>query len=174
MSFPSAEELKRCHRDISPFIHHTPVLTSELLNRITGAKLFFKCENFQKMGAFKMRGAMNAVLHLSEVKSKKVWLPIHREILPRLCPFLQKILGLKAWIVMPSTAPQVKKDAVIGYGAEIVECEPTLQAREKTLKEVVAKTGAVFIHPSNNMDVIAGNSTAAMELISETAARSML
>ncbi len=167
MSFPSAKDLISCRQKISPFIHHTPVLTSETLDRITGVKLFFKCENFQKMGAFKMRGAINAIMQLSAGEKQRGVATHSSGNFAQALSLSAKNMGLKAWIVMPSTAPQVKKDAVKGYGAEIVECEPTLQAREKTLDEVVAKTGAVFIHPSNNMDVIVGNSTAAMELISD-------
>ena len=165
MALPTAEDLKNCHRRISPYIHNTPVLTCETLNLITGSSLFFKCENFQKMGAFKMRGAMNAVSQLTGAQKKRGVATHSSGNFGQALALSAREMGIKAWIVMPSTAPQVKKDAVNGYGAVIIECEPSLTAREKTLEEVVARTGATFIHSSNNMDVIVGNSTAAMEMI---------
>ncbi|HYW94729.1 MAG TPA: pyridoxal-phosphate dependent enzyme, partial [Bacteroidales bacterium] len=168
MTFPNSGELENCHHAIKPYIHHTPVMTSITINRLTGSTLFFKCENFQKMGAFKMRGAMNAVIQLRDGEKKRGVATHSSGNFAQALSLAARNLGLKAWIVMPSTAPRVKKDAVRGYGAEIVECEPTQQAREETLETVVARTGAVFVHPSNNIKVIAGNSTAAIELIRET------
>ena len=168
MSFPTARELTECRQRISPFIHDTPVLTSGTLDKIAGASLFFKCENFQRMGAFKMRGAMNAVMQLSEEEKSKGVATHSSGNFGQALALAARNTGIKAWIIMPSTSPQVKKDAVKGYGADIVECEPTLAAREKKLEEVVKRTGAVFIHSSNDINVIMGNSTAAMELIRET------
>ncbi len=159
------ETIQQAHERIKSYIHHTPVLTSESLDDIAGCRLFFKCENFQKVGAFKARGAMNAALSLTEEQRKKGLATHssgnHAQALARAA----KILGVKSYIVMPRTAPEIKKRGVRGYGGEIFECEPTLQARESTLEEVIKKTGATEIHPFNNYEVIAGQATAAKELI---------
>jgi threonine dehydratase len=159
------QTIQQAHERIRPYIHHTPVLTSESLDDMAGCRLFFKCENFQKVGAFKARGAMNAALSLTEEQRKKGLATHssgnHAQALARAA----KILGVKSYIVMPRTAPEIKKRGVRGYGGEIFECEPTLQARESTLAEVIKKTGATEIHPFNNYEVIAGQATAAKELI---------
>lgn len=159
------ESIIEAHERIKPYIHHTPVLTSESLDEMAGCRLFFKCENFQKVGAFKARGAMNAALSLTEGQQKKGLATHssgnHAQALARAA----KILNTKSFIVMPRTAPEIKKRGVRGYGGEIFECEPTLQARESTLAEVIAKTGATEIHPFNNYKVIEGQATAAKELI---------
>jgi threonine dehydratase len=159
------ETIQQAHERIKPYIHHTPVLTSESLDDMAGCRLFFKCENFQKVGAFKARGAMNAALSLTEEQQKKGLATHssgnHAQALARAA----KILGVKSYIVMPHTAPEIKKRGVRGYGGEIFECEPTLAARESTLVEVIQKTGATEIHPFNNYEVIAGQATAAKELI---------
>ena len=164
---PTKPDIEQAHERIKVYIHHTPVLTSSSLDELAGCQLFFKCENFQKVGAFKARGAMNAVLSLSrEERAKGVATHSsgnHAQALARAA----KIMGIKAYIVMPRTAPEIKKKGVKGYGGEITECEPTLAARESTLAEVIKKTGAVEIHPFNNYDVIAGQATAAKELIEE-------
>ncbi len=161
------ETIEAAHERIKPFIHHTPVLTSQSLNDIAGCDVYFKCENFQKVGAFKARGAMNAVLLLSkEERAKGIATHSsgnHAQAIAR----AGKILGIKAYIVMPRTAPLIKKQGVLGYGGEVFECEPTLAARESTLAEVIERTGAVEIHPFNNYAVIAGQATAAKELIEE-------
>lgn len=159
------EQLIDCHKRITPYIHNTHVLTSRLLNEISGAELFFKCENFQRMGAFKMRGATNAILQLSEKQRQKGVVTHSSGNFAQALALAAQSLGVKAYIVMPSTAPQVKKDAVIGYGGNIVECEPTLQAREAIAKEIEIEKGASFIHPSNDNDVILGQGTACMELL---------
>ena len=155
------------HNRIKPFIHHTPVLTSTSLDEIAGCMLFFKTENFQKVGAFKSRGAMNAILSLTrEQRARGVATHSsgnHAQALARAA----KIMGTKAYIVMPRTAPQIKKQGVIGYGGEIFECEPTLRAREEMLMKVVEDKGAYVIHPFNNFDVIAGQATAAKEFFEE-------
>lgn len=164
---PTQSDIQQAHERIKVYIHRTPVLTSSSLDELAGCQVFFKCENFQKVGAFKARGAMNAVLALSrEERAKGVATHSsgnHAQALARAA----KIMGIKAYIVMPRTAPDIKKKGVKGYGGEITECEPTLAARESTLAEVIKKTGAVEIHPFNNYDVIAGQATAAKELIEE-------
>jgi len=152
---------------IAPHIHRTPVLTSELLDSIAGARLFFKCENFQKTGSFKIRGATNAVLSLSEEAASRGVVTHssgnHAAALSRAA----RRRGIPAFIVMPSNAPAVKKAAVQAYGGQISECEPTLAARESTAQELLQRTGAQMIHPYDNRDVIAGQGTAAMELLEE-------
>lgn len=155
------------HNRIKPFIHQTPVMTSTSLDEMAGCMLFFKTENFQKVGAFKSRGAMNAILSLTrEQRARGVATHSsgnHAQALARAA----KIMGTKAYIVMPRTAPQIKKQGVIGYGGEIFECEPTLRAREEMLMKVVEDKGAYVIHPFNNFDVIAGQATAAKEFFEE-------
>ena len=123
------EFLLETHRRIQPYIHWTPVMTSETLNRMAGAELFFKCDNFQKMGAFKMRGAANAILCLSEEARSKGVATHSSGNFAQALALSAKMLGVKAYIVMPSNSPAVKKAAVRDYGGEIIECVPTLQAR---------------------------------------------
>jgi threonine dehydratase len=164
------ENIIEAHERIKPFVHCTPVLTSTGINDIAGCSVFFKCENFQKVGAFKARGAMNAALKLSP-KQRAMGIATHSsgnhaQAIARAA----KILNIPAFIVMPSNAPDIKKKGVLSYGGQIFECEPTLQARESTLADVIAKTGATEIHPFNNYDVIEGQSTAAKELIEEAPA----
>ena len=167
MKIPSKDSITAAHERIKPYIHRTPVLTSASIDEMAGCHLFFKCENFQKVGAFKARGAMNAALKLSaEQLAKGVATHSsgnHAQALARAA----KILGIKSYIVMPRTAPEIKKRGVRGYGGEIFECEPTLAARESTLAEVIKKTGAVEIHPFNNYDVMEGQGTCAKELFEE-------
>jgi threonine dehydratase len=163
----TAQTISEAHERIKPFIHRTPVLTSSSIDEIAGCKIFFKCENFQNVGAFKARGAMNAALSLTpEQRAKGIATHSsgnHAQAVARAA----KILGIKAYIVMPSTAPEIKKKGVKGYGGEIFECEPTLQARETTLADVIKKTGAFEIHPFNNYEVMAGQATASVELFEE-------
>lgn len=165
---PNFEDIQSAAIRIKSYIHRTPVLGNASINNMIGAQIFFKCENFQKAGAFKMRGAANAVLSLSEEERKRGVATHssgnHGQALARAA----QSVGTKAYIVMPETAPGVKKKAVAGYGAEIIMCKPTLQAREDTLAEVVERTGAEFIHPYNDERVICGQGTAALELIDET------
>jgi threonine dehydratase len=162
------QQIEQAHERIKPYIHRTPVMKSDSINELAGCHIFFKCENFQKVGAFKARGAMNAALLISEGDRKKGLATHssgnHAQALAR----AGKILGVKSYIVMPRTAPEIKKRGVRGYGGEIFECEPTLAARESTLAEVIKKTGATEIHPFNNYDVIAGQATAAKELFADT------
>lgn len=159
--------LTDCYQRITPYVHRTPVLSSCLINEIVGAKLFFKCENFQRMGAFKMRGATNAIMQLPEEQQKRGVVTHSSGNFAQAVSLAAKSLGVKASIVMPNNAPTVKKKAVLGYGGIITECEPTVAARQKTADNIVSETGAAFIHPSNDLDVILGNSTSAMELLEE-------
>ena len=158
------QSITDAHERIKPYIHQTPVLTSAYMDELTGCKLFFKCENFQKVGAFKARGAMNAILSLKNDELQKGVATHssgnHAQALARAA----KVMGVSSYIVMPRTAPAIKKAGVLGYGGEISECEPTLAARESTLAEVVKKTGAVEIHPFDNYRIIEGQATAAKEL----------
>lgn len=171
---PAKEDITKAHERIKSYIHRTPVMTSEAINAIAGCELYFKCENFQKIGAFKARGAMNAALKLSqEQRAKGIATHSsgnHAQAIARAA----KILGIPSYIVMPTTTTEVKKRGVAGYGGTIFECEPTLEAREKTLAEVIAKTGATEIHPFNNYDVIEGQATAAKELIEDSPALDFL
>lgn len=164
-SIPTLSELKDTRLRIQQFVHHTPVLTSTQIDRLAGAKLFFKCENFQKVGAFKFRGAINAVLQLSEEDRQRGVATHSSGNHAQALAMAAKMNGIKAYIVMPTSAPKVKSEAVAGYGAEIIWCEPNLAARESTLARVISKTGAVFIHPYDNYDVICGQSTVTQELI---------
>ncbi|WP_210485778.1 pyridoxal-phosphate dependent enzyme [Rufibacter aurantiacus] len=161
------EDLLATQARITPFIHRTPVLTSRLLNEISGAEVFFKCENFQRMGAFKMRGAVNAVLQLSEEQKTRGVVTHSSGNFAQALALAAQSIGVKAYIVMPENAPQVKKDAVRGYGGEIIECASNPIAREEVAAQVEKETGSYFIHPSNDKDVILGQGTAAMELLEE-------
>ncbi len=158
-------DLIECHNRIKPYIHNTPVLTSSQIDRISGAKLYFKCENFQRMGAFKMRGATNAILQLTDEQKSRGVVTHSSGNFAQALALAAKSVGIKAYIVMPSNAPQVKKDAVKGYQSIIVECEPTLEARQRSAAKIEQERGATFIHPSNNIDVILGQGTACKELI---------
>ncbi|HJS53251.1 MAG TPA: pyridoxal-phosphate dependent enzyme [Chitinophagaceae bacterium] len=161
------QHIKAAHKRIKPFIHRTPVLTSKTLNNISEAQIFFKCENFQNIGAFKIRGGMNAVLSLPEEKRKKGIATHSSGNHAQAIAYAAREVGTRALIVMPDNSPKVKVDAVKGYDAEIFFCEPNQQAREKTLQSIVDRTGAEFIHPYNNYDVITGQATCAKELIEE-------
>lgn len=160
-------QLLDCHDRIKPYIHRTPVLTSRLLNEISGAKLFFKCENFQRMGAYKMRGATNAILLLSEEERAKGVVTHSSGNFAQALSLAAQSLDVKAYIVMPSNAPKVKKAAVSQYGGHIVECDPTIESRTAAANKIALETGATFIHPSNDMNVIIGQGTAAMELLED-------
>ena len=151
----------------SPISIKPPVLISSSINKISGAEIYFKCENFQKVGAFKMRGAANALLALSSEEKAKGVATHSSGNHAQAVALSAKNHQTKAYIVMPENAPSIKRAATAGYGAEIITCAPTLEARESTLNEVVAKTGATFLHPYNNYDVIAGQASCAKELIEE-------
>lgn len=164
---PSLEDIKLVHERIKPFIHLTPVLSSTSINKLAGCEIFFKCENFQKIGAFKARGGMNAVLSLTKEEQKKGITTHSSGNHAQAIALAAKTVGTKAYIVMPSNAPDIKKNGVKALDGEIIECEPTLEARESTVQQIIERTGATFIHPFNNYDVIAGQATATIELIAE-------
>jgi threonine dehydratase len=168
MILPDFKDVKAAQKLIESYIHHTPVLTSKSINKIVGAELFFKCENFQKVGAFKFRGACNSVFSLTDEEASKGVGTHSSGNHAAALALAAGLRGIKAHIVMPSNAPDIKKIAVAGYGAEITFCEPTLQARESTLQRIVDEKGITVIHPYNNFKVIAGQGTAALELIEET------
>jgi threonine dehydratase len=167
MELPSIYDIKSASDRISPFIHHTPVLTSKLLNNLFGCDMYFKCENFQKVGAFKFRGATNAVLLLNDTEKDRGVVTHSSGNHAAALALAARMNGIKAYIVMPENAPVVKKNAVAGYGAEITYCKPTLQSREETTIGIIEKTGATLIHPYDNFNVICGQGTAALELMEE-------
>jgi threonine dehydratase len=161
------DDMRAAHERIKPYIHRTPVLTSSYLNALTGAELFFKCENFQKAGAFKVRGASNAVFGLSDEMAKK-GVATHSSGNHALSlSYAAGRRGIPCHVVMPRTAPQAKKDAVRGYGGMITECEPSTSSREEVFARVEAETGANFVHPYNDLRVIAGQATCSAELIEQ-------
>ena len=167
MPAPAKEEILKAAERIRPYLHRTPVLTSEVLNEITGAELYFKCENFQKAGAFKSRGATNAVFSLGpdELKNGVATHSSgnHAAALARAAQLKQ----IPAYIVMPENSSKVKIEAVKHYGGNITFCIPTLEAREETLKTILSQTHALEIHPYNDYSIIAGQATAALELIED-------
>lgn len=167
MTIPTYEDVLAAHERVKPYIHETPVLTSSRLNEMTGAKLFFKCENLQKAAAFKVRGACNAVFGLTDEEAK-IGVATHSSGNHALSlSYAAGQRGIPVTVVMPRTAPQAKKDAVIGYGGKIVECEPSTSSREAVFAEVVAKSGADFVHPYNDPRVIAGQATCSKELLAQ-------
>ncbi|SIO40490.1 threonine dehydratase [Rhodovulum sp. ES.010] len=164
MYIPTYDDVVAAHERIAPYIHRTPVLTSSYFNELTGAELYFKCENFQKAGAFKVRGACNAVFGLDDEKAKK-GVATHSSGNHALSlSYAAGRRGIPCYVVMPHTAPQAKKDAVRGYGGQITECEPSTSSREAVFAEVQEKTGAEFVHPYNDPRVIAGQGTCSREL----------
>lgn len=167
MTIPNFQDIKAAHDRIKPFIHRTPVLTSRNLNSLFDCELFFKCENFQKVGAFKFRGATNAVLSLSEDDRRKGVVTHSSGNHAAALALAARMNDVKARIVMPDNAPAVKKNAVAGYGAEITFCKPTLKDREDTTMQIINSTGAVLVHPYDNFNVICGQGTAAVELLEE-------
>lgn len=164
---PEFRDVVEAHARITPFIHHTPLYSSESINSIVGAELFFKCENFQKVGAFKFRGACNAVFSLSDEEASRGVATHSSGNHAAALALAARMRGIPAHIVMPRTAPEIKKKAVGGYGGIITWCEPTLEARESALADVVSDTGAVVVHPYDNFHVIAGQGTAAREMIED-------
>lgn len=164
MYIPTYADVEAAHARIAPYIHRTPVLTSSTLNGLTGAELYFKCENFQKAAAFKARGASNAVFGLTDAQAAK-GVATHSSGNHGLSlAYAAGRRGIPCTVVMPRTAPQAKKDAVRGYGGRVVECEPSTSSREAVFAEVVAETGAEFVHPYNDPRVIAGQGTCSREL----------
>jgi threonine dehydratase len=164
---PSFEDILAAAERIRGHVHRTPVMTSRAIDAIAGAQLHCKCENLQKVGAFKARGASNAVLSLDDEAAGRGVATHSSGNHAAALAYAAGIRGVPAHVVMPSSAPPVKKAAVAGYGALITECEPTLMAREATLEEVVERTGATFIHAYDNPMVIAGQGTASLELITD-------
>jgi threonine dehydratase len=167
MDIPIFKDIEQAHLIVQKYAHRTPVLTSSSINKIVGGNLFFKCENLQKVGAFKFRGACNAVFSLTEEDAQKGVATHSSGNHAAALALAARMRGIAAHIVMPSNSPEIKKKAVAGYGANITFCEPTLQARESTLARIVAETGATEIHPYNNFNVITGQGTAAKELIED-------
>ena len=167
LELPTFADVLAAHERIAPWIHRTPVLTSSYLDALTGATLFFKCENFQKAGAFKVRGACNAVFGLGEDRLER-GVATHSSGNHALSlSYAAGRRGIPCNVVMPRTAPQAKKDAVIGYGGIITECEPSTSSREAVFADVQARTGADFVHPYNDPRVIAGQATCSRELMEQ-------
>ncbi len=164
---PDLEAIREAHRRISPHIEHTPVMISEALDELAGAVLYFKCENLQLSGSFKIRGAANAVFSLSEAEAARGVVTHSSGNHGAALALAAKMRGVRAWIVVPRNAPKVKVRAVEAYGGDITFCEPTLEAREATAAELVRQTGAVLIHPFDDDRIIAGQGTAALELLEE-------
>lgn len=160
-------DIRQAHDRIRPFIHRTPVMTNTFINKLTGAEIYFKCENFQKIGAFKARGGLNAVLQLAAQGTAKAIVTHSSGNHAQAIAYAARQVGLPAYIVMPRNAPVVKKQAVIDYGATVIECEPTLEAREAAVEEIISREGAYMIHPFDNDHVITGQATAAKELIED-------
>ncbi len=168
MQIPTYQDVLDAHERIRPHIHRTPVLTSSYFNELVGAELFFKCENFQKAGAFKVRGASNAVFGLDDEMAKR-GVATHSSGNHALSlSYAAGRRGIPCHVVMPRTAPQAKKDAVRGYGGIITECEPSTSSREAVFAEVQARTGAEFVHPYNDPRVIAGQGTCSREFMEQT------
>lgn len=170
MNLPTFSDVERAHAIVQKYAHRTPVMSSVSINEIVGAELYFKCENLQKVGAFKFRGACNAVFSLSEEDAAKGVGTHSSGNHAAALALAARMRGIAAHIVMPINSPEIKKKAVAGYGAKITFCQPTLQARESTLARVIEETGATEIHPYNNFHVIAGQGTAAKELIEDKGA----
>jgi threonine dehydratase len=164
---PSLNDIRAAVERIRPYAHRTPVFTCATLDHETGAQVFLKAENLQKVGAFKFRGATNAVFSLSDAEARRGVCTHSSGNHAQALALAARFRGIPAYIVMPDNAPAVKKAAVAGYGGQITYCAPTLQARESTLAEIAARTGAVEIHPYNNPLIIAGAGTAAYELLSD-------
>src|SRR5881394_1869488 len=165
---PGRDDISQAHARIAPRIHRTPVLTSASLNAIAGAGLFFKCENLQKTGSFKIRGASNAILSLTEQEVARGIVTQSSGNHGAAVACAAAWRGVPAWIVMPKNAPAVKAAAIEGYGGKIVFCEPTVTARKATCDRVQAETGAHLVHPYDDDRIIAGQATAAKELLEET------
>ncbi|MBV1923214.1 MAG: pyridoxal-phosphate dependent enzyme [Flavobacteriaceae bacterium] len=166
-SIPTKKNLEHTYKRVQPFVHRTPILTSQLINELVGANLFFKCENFQKAGAFKMRGAINAIQQLSDNQKNKGVVTHSSGNFAQAVSLAAKQLDVKAYIVMPSNAPKVKVDGVKTYDGIITFSEPNLASRESEAKRIQEETGATFLHPSNDLNVILGQGTSAIELIEE-------
>ncbi|MVX35749.1 pyridoxal-phosphate dependent enzyme, partial [Myroides sp. LoEW2-1] len=159
------QELIDCHERIKEYTHHTPIMESGHIEHFLGNDLYFKCENFQRAGAFKMRGATNAILQLSDEQRSKGVITHSSGNFAQALALAAKKLNVKCYIVMPHDAPYVKRNAVLMYGGEIVECAPTMESRERVCNHMIEETGATFIHASNDINVILGQGTSAKELL---------
>lgn len=169
-TIPTLEDIQEAAKRISTAANYTPILTSKSIDEICGCKIFFKCENFQKVGAFKFRGAYNTVASLSNQDLQKGVVTHSSGNHAAALTLAAKLNNTTAYIVMPKTAPEIKKKAVQSYGAKITFCEPTLKSREDTAQKIIDETGAVLIHPFNNYSIITGQATAAYELINDSKA----
>ncbi len=167
MNTPKFSDIEDAYSRIEKYIHFTPVLTSSAINEIAECNIYFKCENFQKVGAFKYRGACNAVFSLNDEEAAKGVGTHSSGNHAAALSLAAKNRGIKAYIVMPENAPEIKKKAVKGYGGEISFCKPTLQAREDTLHDILLKTGAAMVHPYNQKEIIAGQGTCALEFMQQ-------
>ncbi len=164
---PQHEDITEAHKRIGKYIHRTPVLTSKSINILLNSKLFFKCENFQKVGAFKFRGATNAVLQLSDYEARNGVATHSSGNHAASIALAAKMKGIPSYIVMPENSPEIKKKAVKGYKAKITYCKPTLEARKSELEIIIKKTKAILIHSYDNFQVISGQGTAAKELLED-------
>ena len=164
----SFSDVQDAYERVKSAVHRTPVITSNQINRLAGRELFFKCENLQKVGAFKFRGACNAVMQLNDEEAANGVVTHSSGNHAQAVALAAAQRGIPAHIVMPDNAPAVKRAAVEAYGARVIPCIPTLQARESTAQEVIDETAATFIHPYDNANVIAGQGTAALELFEQT------
>ncbi len=167
LELPNLETIREALHRISPHIHRTPVLTCASLDEMAGARLYFKCENFQRCGAFKIRGATNAMALLSDEEARRGVVTHSSGNHAAALSLAARARRATAWIVMPANAPEVKKAAVRAYGGRITECAPTVAAREAAARDIIERTGAVMIHPYNNASIIAGQGTAALEFLEE-------
>jgi threonine dehydratase len=167
VNIPSIADIQAAAERIRPYAHRTPVMTSAYFDRLLAANVFFKCENFQRVGAFKFRGACNAVFSLPEGAIPRGVATHSSGNHAQALALAARLRGMRAFIVMPRNAPKVKRQAVADYGAEIIPCEPTVADREATTERVVAETGATLVHPYNDPRIIAGQGTAALELLEE-------
>jgi threonine dehydratase len=171
---PDWESIREAHRRIAPRIHRTPVLTSSSLNEIAGAQIYFKCENLQKTGSFKIRGATNAVFSLSDEEAKPGVVAPSSGNHAAALSLAARWRGIPAWVIMPSNSSAAKKRAVEAFGGKITECEPNIASREATSAEVMKRTGAHLVHPYNDARVIAGQGTAAVELLEQVPGLDMI
>lgn len=163
----SRQEIEAAHDRIRAAVHRTPVLTSSTFDRLCGTEVHFKCENLQRIGAFKIRGALNAISQLDAEELARGVVTHSSGNHAQAVSLAARLAGTRATIVMPSNAPAVKTAAVRGYGGEVIECEPTIEARQRTTDEVMRATGAVLIHPFDDLRIVAGQATAAKELIED-------
>lgn len=166
-TIPTKAQINAAHQAILPYIHQTPIISNSSINKIVGATIYFKCENFQKIGAFKMRGASYATLTLTAAE-KQYGIATHSSGNHAQAVALSaQNHGIKAYVVMPTSAPIIKRNATESYGAEVISCAPNIAARQETLDNVVKRTNATFIHPFDDYNVITGQATVAKELIDE-------